>query len=280
MTADILLALTLAAGAGDTGLVAPTALDEVKQLDGVLPDLLSNGAKAKALYATDAELRADFKGLGADVNAVVASVMNSRAVPPPPPPLFVAVDAVVEPVTMGASHKVVFFDGGGRSITVMVHARADHKLAVFGPAEVDERDLRKYTKQLFTDVKSAQDVGKVTGKKYDELSPGSVQHFMKKGGAWTAGPALAEPKETCGEHLNALAKALYVAEQTFFAENDRYAAKLEELDVGPDAVKSANVSIKKADAKSFLIEIGYAGGRGTISDKNDYKAVAACKDSP
>jgi len=96
-----------------------------------------------------------------------------------------------------------------------------------------------------------------------------VELFEKKGGAWVPMAIPAPPPPSCTDELKQAAKAVFIAEKSYFAETDAYSNDLAKIGVDVKALgaSAVKVELKGTGATAgFTAEVSLKGGVARVDD--------------
>lgn len=251
---SLLVSLTVLGGA-PRGLLVKDNADLVTQVETRLPKWLALGGDRKALLANRVEVAAYVDSLPialADRKRMAAAVLEEQALPSGAES-FAAGKAVVR--SSGKLTNVAFFDGQGNQCSlgfVSATGKAGGRLVLLGGPNVDQRSLE-------SELETAK------------MLEAKVELFEKKGGAWVVMAAPAPLPPSCTDELKKAAKAVFIAEKSYFAETDAYSNDLVKLGVD---VKELGASAVKVELKgtgataSFTAEVSLKGGVARVDDSS------------
>lgn len=252
MTSALVPALAFTLLAAPHGLEFTSPLDAVTQVDARFNDWLQNKGDRKATLATRAEVEANLKPLTLDAKELKKLTAQTLADMKPGklPKHLTPTRAVIDPVPGEGSVELVFLGAEGEPACAVGFFALPNGRWVLqsGPVCLPAPPLEKVLR----------------GKKL---------LFEKQNGAWAAG---AQP--TCPT-LREAAKAVYVAEKSYFAEFDTYSADLKKVGIDEAALKAkVNVTVKGTGATaSFSAEATGDGGAITVTDaSSELKVTKPC----
>lgn len=245
--------------AAPRGLPAASSEALLAQVDARLPKWLSGGGDRKALLANEKELKelvATFPINPADVKPLLKGLKADQGLKAGQQ-AFTATKALVS--VGGRQTTVSLFDGKGRcevSFLEVPKEGAGRFVIVVGPL-TDERTVE----QLLEREKDSK----------------QVQLFEKKpDGAWAAVAVPAPAPPDCTAKLKAAAKAVYVAEKSYFAEVDAYSDALEKVGVDVKAlgVTSVKVTLKgQGPTGTFSADVAHEDGLVRVTDASGEVSV-------
>ena len=232
MLTSILLSLTLAAEPRGFDVRDPVKL--IVELEQRLPDWLLSKGDRNVHLATSEELKAYAGGR----DELVPELLAEQSAPPGVTTFAGAVRAFVE---KGDAHVLVsFFDARGQRCAVLLLGSGDRYVVGSGP--------------------------RVDRKTFEEVALDRKMIFEKKQNAWTRHST--SSSLPCSESLKRAARAVFLAEKSFFAENDRYTAsmgELGEIDLPAGATVKVTLTGNKS-APHFRASLSMNGGEVTLSD--------------
>lgn len=253
---SLLISLSVLGGA-PRGLAVKDNTDLVTQVDTRMAKWLVLGGDRKALLANKKEIAAYVDALPvapADRKRMAAAVLEEQALPPGAKS-FDAVKALVR-VTETLT-TVDFFDGQGNRCSTGFVSTTGKRLVLLGGPFVDQRTLE-------SELESAK------------MLQSNVELFEKKEGAWVPMAPPAPPRPTCTDELKKAAKAVYIAEKSYFAEFDTYSNDLAKvgIDVKSLGATSVKVDVKGAAEKAtFSAEVTMQGGVARIDDTSGTPSI-------
>lgn len=120
----------------------------------------------------------------------------------------------------------------------------------------------------------------------DEVDRGREHEKMmvfaeKEKGVWHTGSLPKPPPPSCESVLKKALKAIYTAEQSYFAEKDEYSKSISKIGVDPKTLGVSSVKISvagAAPAQTFIIQVGHeSGALMTMNEKGETGVIAPCK---
>ncbi|HEY4221552.1 MAG TPA: hypothetical protein VGO62_09420 [Myxococcota bacterium] len=261
----MIVPVALALAAASPGLAAPTPVDEVKQLDALMPAILRPSPKLDPVLASKSDLEQAISAWGVsakDLPGIVARTLKEQHPEAGPPIAFVATSALVLPARAGsAAHNIALFDEKRKQAAdVTLIERADHTLVLMGVPLVRDGTLVERLQERAADAAGAH-------------------AFAKAKGAWTEQPLPKQPPPSCEDVLRSEAKALYIAEESYRAEQDKYATSL--ADIGyASRVEGLVAKVECPTPTTFQATLSLRGGVVRIGDKDEITLVSKCKAGP
>lgn len=256
---SLLVSLAVLGGA-PRGLSIKDNADLVTQVDTRLPKWLVLGGDHKALRASKQELTAYAESLPvvpADRKNIIKAMIEEQTLKPELT-TFVPEKALVS-VTSQVS--LAFFDAQNRrcsmAFTTTTGGKAGGRLVLIGGPLTDDRTLE-----------AELDTAKMVEAK--------VELFEKKDGVWAPMAIPAPPPPSCTDELKKAAKAVFIAEKSYFAEFDAYSNDLAKIGVD---VKALGASAVKVELKgtgataSFTAEISLKGGVARVDDSSGQPTI-------
>lgn len=249
---SLLVSLSVLGGA-PRGLAMKDHADLVTQVDTRLPKWLVLGGDRKALLANKKEVAAYIDSLAVaavDRKRMAASVLEEQALPSGAK-AFVAVKALVRVTETMTT--VGFFDGQDNRCSasfVSTTGKPGGRLVLLGGPFVDQRTLE-------SELETAKTL------------EAKVELFEKKGGAWVPMAIPAPPPPSCTDELKQAAKAVFIAEKSYFAETDAYSNDLAKIGVDVKALgaSAVKVELKGTGATAgFTAEVSLKGGVARVDD--------------
>lgn len=246
-------------GGAPRGLAVKDNADLVTQVDTRLPKWLVLGGDHKALRANKQELTAYAESLPvvpADRKNIIKAMMEEQTLKPELT-TFAAEKALV---TVTSQVSLAFFDAQNRRCSMgftTTTGKAGGRLVLLGGPMTDDRTLQ-------AELESAK------------MLEAKVELFEKKGGAWVPMAIPAPPPPSCTDELKKAAKAVYLAEKSYFAETDAYSNDLAKLGVD---VKALGASAVKVELKgtgataSFTAEVSLKGGVARVDDSSGQPTI-------
>jgi len=267
VVAMVVTTLSIAAAGG---IAAPTQLDELKNLDAALADLLHDGPKLRAALATKAEVKKDLALTGVDaptIEMIMAGVEKNQQTQPDTPKSFTPTIAVItqDDPKKSSSHIVSFYDtadSGRLDLDVMAR---DKKTVVLAEApHFNDKNPWSFDRdRLHAD-------GTLTKK--------NVAYFEKKDGAWVSAPFPPANPQVCVDRLHTQAKRIVDAELAAKKAKGTF-IKMGGLSLDMDNF-GVYSDVKSADANHFVAELSVWGGKITVDETGKIVDVSPCKMDP
>ncbi|MFT3708321.1 MAG: hypothetical protein QM817_11770 [Archangium sp.] len=231
----------------------------VTQLEKRLPAWLKHQGDRKAMLATKPEIDAYVKTLAivpADQPTIAKNIVEDQKVKSDVL-TFAGADRAVISIT-GQGVGVSLFNAKNRCAMGFIRSADGNRYVLTDGPLVDDRTFE-----------SSMDGASETTTK----TP-----LEKKDGKWAVVEVkrAAIPPPDCTTILKNAAKAVYVAEMAFYAEQDRYEESLEKIGIDSTSVSGATVKIKvegSGEKAHFTAELTRAGGVAKIDDKSSGQAV-------
>lgn len=263
----MLIHLLMIVAAAPAGVPASTPLEEVKQLDALLPDLVHEGPKLSAVLATRAEIKAMVAALGApkeQAEMMVSGAIDEQKPGSNLPESFSSKFALR--TTNGDSHSIRFYDPTGKRLQVSTWKRSEKTVAVTSAPTLE-------TNTYDEDVEWWH-----AGHAADGTALPLA--FKKDGGTWAEVTLPAVAPEHCVAVLHDAAKALYDSEKKFFSANHKYSKSFGKLDFDGKSFFSTSSSVESADEAHFVAEVRRFGGVVRINELKAITDVKPCKLTP
>jgi hypothetical protein len=256
-----LVMATLFAAAPGRGLQVSNEVELVTQVEARLADWLVAGGDREVMLATADELRTHFRALGVGAADLAAMVDRAKTEQADHAKLttFTATRTLVS--VKGRDTSLNFFDAEGH--------RCDVPLATLGPLRYVLLSGPR------TDSRSLDDVVN------EWKGAGRVKHvfFEKTNGKWVARALPPPPPPGCDALLKKAAKAIFTAEKSYFAEQDRYSNDFEALGIEPKAlgIRTLKVSLAAtAEHSTFTAELTLGDGLAQVNEAGDITFVTHC----
>lgn len=246
--------VSLALLAGPHGLEAKDPVALVTQLEKRLPAWLKHQGDRKAMLATKPELDAFAQTLPmapADRANVAKNVAEDQKLKSEVLTFASADRALIK--TTGQGVGVSLFSAKSRCAIGLIKVHDGTRYVVTDGPLVDGRSYEA----------TAESPSEET----------TVTPLEKKDGKWVIVEIkrAAIPPPDCTTIIKNAAKAVYVSERSYYAENDRYEESLEKLGLDATSVSGATVKITvsgSAEKATFSAEVSRAGGVVKIDEKS------------
>jgi hypothetical protein len=245
------LAFTLVAA---PGLPYKDVHDLVAQTDAVMAD----GKKVTALLAGEADLQKVARAMGvaeADVGRMVKAMLAEQR--PPAPPKMTVTRALVEQ--------------RGDTVTIELGGPGKEAVRVDWALLTDAGKTRALL--LATPMLEEKTFDEIVAKRAS-ITTGKRSLWKKSGGTWSEEKMPEPPPPTCEETLKAAAKNVYIAEESYRAELDKYDTDLAKIGVAP--TKGVTVVVKSASMDKFVAEVALGAAKGQIDQTNTFTLLAPC----
>lgn len=194
---------------------------------------------------------------------IIADLLEEQRAAAPTTTAF-APDRCFSAASLGANERVVltteemvFFEGNTRTSTMFwVQVQPDVRTLLLSPPMVD--DARPDVLERW----------------YARVRADDATMYVKKDGAWQAAKAPAKSAPTCDEVLKTAARQVYVAEESYRAEQDTYTTDL--AAAGVTVADGITAKVRLASNTAFVVELRLKAGVVTIDDQNALTVISSC----